>query len=144
MAVVMADCYGNESVYLALLSAIFLGWAYKNGDKTPFFPILLGAAFLINSFTYPWDTSHVVMLGIIWPGIFVLFALHSVPESIDMERSALISWASASTLSLMALYLIPSMISVLDDPVVLAIIGLMAGLPWHISHDSEGLNRWHR
>jgi len=128
MAVVVADCYGNESVYLALLSAIFLGWAYKNGDNAPFFPILLGAAFLINSFTYPWDAVHILMLGIMWQGIFALFALHSVPESADMEKSALMAWASASMLSVLALYLSPAMISIIPNPVVLAAIGLMAGL----------------
>ena len=125
---VSALSYGSEVIYLAFLSVVPLIYGYWKGKYASFFPLILGTAFVINSFTYPWDTAHILYLSIIWPGIFAAFALHSLPESPEMEKNTAISWFTISLLSAGALYFIPAMVGVVENPFILAIVGLIAGL----------------
>ena len=128
LALVSFECYGSELFYLALFSSVPLIYAYIKEKKAPLFPPILGAAFVMNAFTYQWDVSHILLLSLIWPGIFALFALHSVPESKDMEKSVFMAWTTAFFISASFLYLVPAMISSIPNPIALALIGLMAGI----------------
>ncbi len=128
LAFVSFECYGGDLLYLALFSAVPLIYAYMKEKKAALFPPILGAAFVMNAFTYPWDVSHILILSLIWPGIFALFALHSVPESKDMEKSVFMAWMTAFFVSSSFLYLVPGGISSIPNPMVLALIGLMAGI----------------
>jgi hypothetical protein len=121
-------CSGTGAVYLALLSALPLGYGYMKGRSAALFPIILGLAMVIASFSYPWDMLHVIMLSIAWPGVFAMYALHSVPASEDMEKSVIMSWGSTSMLSAGALMLIPAISLPVENAFILAIIGLLAGL----------------
>jgi hypothetical protein len=125
---VSALSYGSEVIFLAFLSLVPLIYGYWKGKYAVFFPIILGTAFVINSFTYPWDTAHILYLSTIWPGIFATFALHSLPESPEMEKNTTISWFTISLLSAGALYFIPAMVGVVENTFILAIVGLIAGL----------------
>ena len=127
-AVVALLCQGKASFYLMLLSLAPLIYAYFRERRAPLFPLVLGAAFVFGSFTYPWHSLHIIILSIMWPAIFGLFALHSVPESPEMEKNVMSGCLLSSFISFSFLYFLPGMIGAIPNAGFLVLIGLIAGI----------------
>ncbi len=110
---------------IALVPLIYGCWRKNSVIASLFSPIIL-FPYLVCSFYYPWNLISVVKLAIIWPSIFASHVLLSAPHSPVLERRVFFVLAATAAVSVLIIVLLPPFITLIKDPVVLALTGMAA------------------
>ncbi len=127
---VLADSLATDKnmAYIAILAVVplFYGCWRKNPAIASLFSPIIIFPYLVCSFYYPWNLISVLKLSIIWPSIFASHVLLSAPHSPILEKRVFFVVAATAAVSVLIIVLLPPFITLIKDPVVLALTGMAA------------------